>query len=118
MDPKWLVEPQMASGFLSTITSDDGLTNNLELLQQMGLLRQLVSNEATSHSLYSLVTAARVGNELYQRVSGKRTVDDFKKQCYANIAMSLKKKPNASEKEVQEIVQSEIALFAMKVSAM
>jgi len=102
---------------LSSLTSDDGLTNNLELLQQMGLLRQLLENDATSHSMYSFVTAARVGNELYQRISGKRTVENLKKQCYANIAEALKKKPNASEKEVQEIVQNEVALFAMKLSA-
>jgi len=107
----------MASNILTSLTTDNGLTNNLELLQQMGLLRQLLSNDATSHSMYSLVTAARVGNELYQRVSGKRSVEMLKKECYGNIAEALKKKPNASEKEVLEIVQNEVALFAMKVSS-
>jgi hypothetical protein len=108
----------MANQVLNSLASDRALENNLELLQQIGLLKHLRSEDATSKQFYSFMTAARVGNEIYQRVSGRRNVDEFKKQCFANIAEGLKKKPNASEKEVQELLQREIALFAMKVKAM
>jgi hypothetical protein len=108
----------MANQVFKSLAADRGLENNLELLQQIGLLRHLRSENEASKTFYSFMTAARVGNEVYQRVSGKRTIDEFKKQCFANIAEELKKKPNAPEKEVQEIVQKEVALFAMKVKAL
>ena len=104
----------MAS-FLNAFAQDRSLENNLELVQQIAL-RNYLTNGEESKPFYKLITTARVANELYQRVSGARKIDDYKKQCICNIVKYIQDHPNVSKSVLKKEVEKEIALFAIKVS--
>ena len=104
----------MAS-FLQLLSNDKSLENNLELVQQIALRNYLVNGEE-SKPFYNLVTSARIGNELYQRVSGSRKIEEYRKQCIASIVAFIQKNPNASSNTLKKEVEKQVALFAVRIS--
>jgi uncharacterized protein YpbB len=82
----------------------------------MGLLVWM-NNGDDGKELYQKITGARVAYEIYNRLSGQRDIDTYQAQCYMGIAEFIKKHPKASEQELTEEVQKQIALFAAKVEA-
>ena len=102
--------------FLALLTKDRALENNLEFLQQIAL-RNYLKNGDESKPFYNLVTSARVINELYQRVSGSRKIDDLRKACIANIIKYIQDHPNASQAALKKEVEAQIQVFALRVSS-
>ena len=105
----------MAS-YLSLLIKDRALENNLELVQQIAL-RNYLKNGEESKPFYNLVTSARVANELYQRVSGSRKIEDYRKICIANIVKFIQENPNASKATLKKEVEKEIQIFAIRVAS-
>nr|XP_002129311.1 uncharacterized protein LOC100176726 [Ciona intestinalis] len=101
------------AGLLKSITDDKALENNMELLQQIALRASL---QDEGHSIYRMIATARIGNELYQRVTGKRKIMEYKKQCIANITAFIQNNPKASNNVLKQEVENQIAIFAVNVS--
>ena len=103
--------------YLAMLTKDRALENNLEFLQQIAL-RNYLTNGEESKPFYNLVTSARVVNELYQRVSGSRKIEDLRKMCIANIIKYIQENPNASKAAIKKEVENQVQMFALRVSSM
>lgn len=103
------------ANFVELLTQDRSLENNLELVQQIALKNYLKNGEE-SKPFYNLVTSARIANELYQRVSSSRKIEDCRKQCVAGIVEFIQKNPKASNSVLKKEVEKRIALFALKVA--
>ncbi|XP_013387426.1 uncharacterized protein LOC106156636 [Lingula anatina] len=88
---------------------------NGDLIQQIAFLSHLQKNPSGNSKLYEAITAGRIGYELYQRVSGARELDAYRNQTIMAIADYVKKHPKASEKELVQEVQKQLAIFAQKV---
>ncbi|XP_077966052.1 uncharacterized protein LOC144419834 [Styela clava] len=99
---------------------DKALESNAELLQQMALLKYLQSNESSSASstIYQWITAARIGNELYQRVSGKRKIEQFRAEFLAGVVSYLQKNPNASPKSQKTEIERLIGVFILQMKSL
>ena len=104
------------ANYLALLIKDRDLENNLELLQQIAL-RNYLKNGEESKPFYSLITSARVANEVYQRVSGSRKIDDLRKACIANIIKYIQDHPNASKAALQKEVVNQIQVFAVRVAS-
>jgi len=78
-------------------------------------VHEYVNEGDSAKPFYNLVTQFRIGNELYQRLTGKRKIQQCKLECVKNITEFIKNNPSASEKKLAEVVQSEVALFAAKI---
>jgi len=100
------------AALLKSLSTDNGLENNLDLLQQLAL-QSFVNNG--DKKFYNLVTNLRVGNECYQRLSGKRKIQQAKVECIKNITEFIKENPKASQDEIKNIVHQQIAMFAATV---
>lgn len=103
------------------IVEDKGLESNVELLQQMALLKWLSSDPSASSgsgTMYKWVTAARIGNELYQRVSGQRKVDEYRAECLNGIVSFIQKNPKASSKSLKAEVERLIGIFILQLKAL
>lgn len=107
----------MAS-LINPAKNDKALENNVELLQQMALLKWLMSKGDESSTLYKWVTASRIGNELYQRVSGKRKIDEYRAECLTGIVAYIQKHPKASAKSLQAEVERLIGIFILQLKAL
>lgn len=108
------------SSFVDGLTKDRSLENNLDLLQSVGLLRFLRSNDTIFQdtTLYQWMTAARVGNELYQRVSGRRKIEEYRMEFLVNLVTYLKKNPNASEKSQKTEIERLLGIFILQLKGM
>nr|CAB3261124.1 uncharacterized protein LOC100176726 [Phallusia mammillata] len=105
------------AGLLKELSQDKSLENNLEFLQQIAQRNYLVNGDE-SKPFYQLMTALRIGNEVYQRVSGQRKIDEYRAQCAANIIAYVKANPNASNNVLKKEVENQVAMFAVKVQSM
>ncbi|CAH1261366.1 Hypp2314 [Branchiostoma lanceolatum] len=109
------LDSKMAS--LTDLTDGLRIENNAELLQQIALLAYLDKNSEGAE-LLSNVTQARVGYELFQRVTGQDQIDKYKKECILAIADYCKKHPNASKEDLRKEVGKQIVIFAARVDAL
>ncbi|KAI0241117.1 hypothetical protein LSAT2_001396 [Lamellibrachia satsuma] len=67
---------------------------------------------------YTFVTAARVGYELYNRVSSSSEVDVYEAQCIGAITAYIQKHPRATETDLATEVKKQIDLFKNKVDSL
>ncbi|XP_074647582.1 uncharacterized protein LOC141903367 [Tubulanus polymorphus] len=96
--------------------SSSKLSNN-DLLQQIALLAWLKGGDAGKPILEGL-TSLKVGTEIWQRLSGERTLETYRTQCIMGIVEYLKAHPKASPADIQKEVAKHIEQFAEKVKAM
>lgn len=89
--------------------------STVDLIQQMAALAWVKDDNKEP---YNLVTSARVGYELYQRVTSSSDVDVYQAQCIAAITAYIQKHPKATENELTKVVKKEIDLFRNKVDAL
>lgn len=88
---------------------------NADLLQQIGLLLWAKTGDS---ALAGRLAALRVGYEVYERLSGEREMEALRSQTILTIAKWIKDHPKASNKEVADEIEQQIALFARKVENM
>lgn len=88
---------------------------NADLIQQIGDLNWLTNDNT---EFLTGVTMARVGYELYQRVSGERELKALRAETISNIVKYIKANPKASKEEMQKEIAKQIWLFAQKVEKM
>lgn len=108
------------SSFVDALSKDKSLENNVDLLQSVGLLRFLRSNDEAfqNTTLYQWITAARIGNEVYQRVSGKRKIEEYRTEFFVNLISYLQKNPNASEKSQKAEIERLLGIFILQLKGM
>jgi len=104
------------ANYLALLIKDRDLENNLEFLQQIAL-RNYLKNGEESKPFYNLVTSARVVNEVYQRVSGSRKIEDLRKMCIANIVKYIQEHPNASNATLKKEIEKQVQIFALRVAS-
>lgn len=92
--------------------------SNPQLLQQMALLRTLISDTEENRTLLTAVTAVRVGRELYYRLTGQDHIDAYKQDCVLSIAQFLQTHPRASQADINAEVEKRVLLFAARVKAL
>ncbi|KAL3873664.1 hypothetical protein ACJMK2_036776 [Sinanodonta woodiana] len=89
--------------------------SNVDLLQQLATLEWIHNGDP---AMLEKITAARVGYELYERVSGHREIEALKTQTILAIAKYIKDHPKASKEELTTEIVNQIKNFAQKVEKM
>uniref|UniRef100_A0AAY4A7T1 Uncharacterized protein n=1 Tax=Denticeps clupeoides TaxID=299321 RepID=A0AAY4A7T1_9TELE len=92
--------------------------SDAQLMQQLALLWWLKSDSVESKDLLTAVTSVQVGREILHRLSGQDNVDIFKRDCIQNVVDFVKKKPQASQQELNAEVEKQVLLFASRVQAL
>jgi len=111
--------------------------NNAELLQQLAALNWVIREgpptsdssasssssttapgEERARQIYALITGARVVDEVYQRITKKREIDQAWGAVILRVADYVKTHPRASEKEQVDFVRAELKSFEDFVNAL
>ncbi|KAK3748736.1 hypothetical protein QZH41_015678 [Actinostola sp. cb2023] len=87
---------------------------NLDLLEQIAILGFLNGGE-TGKSLYQAFVTARVGYEVYKRVSVSKA-DVLRYQTILRVSEYCQKNPKASDAQKKAMLEKEIATFAQQVA--
>lgn len=89
--------------------------SNVDLLQQLATLAWIHNGDP---AMLEKITAARVGYELYERLSGAREIEALKRETILAIAKYIKEHPKASKEELSMEIANHIRNFAQKVEKM
>ncbi|XP_077457311.1 uncharacterized protein LOC144074649 [Stigmatopora argus] len=100
------------------MSTGEGQMSNMDLLQQMALLKCLNSENLEDRGLLTAVTGVRIANELLERLTGQKQVDAFKRECILSVAQYVRENPRASPTDVNAHVEKSVALFAARVKAL
>jgi len=103
------------ANLLKSVAEDNGLDNNLVLLQQLALKSYVNNSDEKSKNMYNLLTNVRVGSAVYKKLKGGNKVQQAKLDCIGNISAFIKSNPKASKKEIENVVHSQIAAFVLKI---
>jgi len=81
-----------------------------DLIQQLAMLVWLNKGEE-GKDLYKMVTGARVGYEIYNRMSGQRDLEALQQQFIMAVVDYIKKNPKASEDQLAKEIQKQVETF-------
>jgi len=76
------------------------------------------SGEERARQIYALITGVRVVDEIFQRVTKKREIEQAWSLVVVRVADFVTKNPRASEKEQVEFVQKELKSFELYVNSL
>uniref|UniRef100_A0A3Q3D1L8 Si:ch211-191j22.3 n=1 Tax=Hippocampus comes TaxID=109280 RepID=A0A3Q3D1L8_HIPCM len=100
------------------MSTGEGQMSNLDLFQQVALLRWLSSDSSEDRGLLTLATGIRVAHQLLGRLTGQPRVDAYKKECILSVAQFVRENPRATPATVNAHVEKSVALFAARVAAL
>ncbi|CAD5121274.1 DgyrCDS9804 [Dimorphilus gyrociliatus] len=103
--------PESAS---SLFNSDEWRISTPDLLQQIGTLMWMQKGD-DGKWLAEITTKARIGYEVYKRISKQDTIETYRTECYLEIAKFIQENPKANKKQVEEVVLREVEKFKQKV---
>uniref|UniRef100_H3AL68 Uncharacterized protein n=1 Tax=Latimeria chalumnae TaxID=7897 RepID=H3AL68_LATCH len=89
-----------------------------QLVHQLAFLNWLRSDTEESKQLLSAVNGIQVSREILRRLTGQDKIDAYKQACILATADFVKKNPRASQKQLNEEVEKQVALFAARVQAL
>ncbi|XP_061672421.1 uncharacterized protein LOC133499001 [Syngnathoides biaculeatus] len=100
------------------MTTGEGKMSNMDLFQQVALLRWLSSDSPEDRGLLTAVTRVRVAGQLLGRLTGQRQVDAYKTECILSVAQFVRANPRATPAQLNAHVEKSVALFAARVKAL
>lgn len=71
-----------------------------------------------ARDIYALISGARIVDELYQRITKKREIEQAWSGVVLRVADYVKKNPRATEQQLVDHVRSELKSFEIFVNAL
>ncbi|XP_032235861.2 uncharacterized protein LOC116617333 [Nematostella vectensis] len=97
-----------------TKMADGFRLNTVDLVEQIAVLGFINGGEQ-GKSLYNAFVSARVGYEIYKRITVSRA-DRLRAQTIARVAQYVKAYPKASDAQMKAMLEKEIGMFAQQVA--
>ncbi|XP_077418539.1 uncharacterized protein LOC144049459 [Vanacampus margaritifer] len=100
------------------MSTGEAQMSNLDLFQQVALLRWLSSQSPEDRALLAASTRVRVANQLLARLTGRPQLDAYKRDCILSVAQFVRENPSATPAALNAHVEKSVALFAARVAAL
>lgn len=94
---------------MSALTQD-----RWKLIQRLALLAYVHKGEE-SKDLYKAIIAAKILKGIYDDCTNQESVNQAREETILEIVQYVKNHPRASERELQQEVEKQIALFIEKI---